>query len=201
MEVKAKMVKTRRLNHYWVKYGVGIAFVIAIMVGGIFLVDLISPYLKWFGQYGYLGIFLGAFLANATIIFPAPFMSIIFPLAIGLASQTDPFSVSVIYALGATFGEGIGYIIGRGETRILNKEESLLYRKAEGWLNRHGKWAIVVLSLQPIFPFDIVATVAGALKYPWWQFLFFCFLGRIPKYLFIIGGGFEFWKLLNHGFG
>lgn len=195
------MTETKVSNHYWVKCGIGIAIAVAIIVGGVFLVDLMKPYLKWLGQYGYLGIFLGAFIGNATIIFPAPFMSIIFPLAIGLASQTDPFSVSIVYAFGATLGEGIGYIVGRGETRILNKEESALYQKAEGWLNKRGKWAILGLSFQPIFPFDVVGIVAGALKYPWWKFLFFCFLGRIPKYLIIVGGGFEFWKFLNYGLG
>jgi len=191
----------KKLNRRWLKYGVGTALAVAIVVGGIFLIDLTSPYLKWLGQYGYLGVFLGAFLANATVILPAPFVSITFPLAIGLASQTDPFSVSAVYALGATFGEGIAFLLGRGGKKVLNKDENLLYQKAERWLNKYGKWwAIMILSAQPVFPFDIVGIVAGALKYPWWKFLIFCFLGRIPKYLIIIGGGFEFWKFLNHSF-
>lgn len=188
----------KRKNKHWIKYGVFILLVVLLIIGSVFLAKEINPYLEWLGKYGYLGVFLGALAANATVIFPAPFMGITFPLAIGLASQTDPFSVSVVYALGATLGEGTAYILGRGGKRILNKKESLLYQKAEKWLNKYGKWwAIMILSAQPIFPFDIVGIVAGVLRYSWWRFLIFCFLGRIPKYLIVIWGGFELWKIIS----
>ena len=55
--------------------------------------------------------------------------------------------------------------------------------KIEGWMKKYGGWAIFVLAFQPFLPFDAAGLVAGATKYPYWKFCFFCFLGRVPKYL------------------
>ena len=148
-------------------------------------------------QYGYLGVFLSALAANATIVLPAPFMSFTIPFAISLASQTNLIVVVLSYALGASLGEGVGYLIGRGGKRMLNDRENGLYQRVEKWVKKHGNWAIIILSFQPIFPFDFVGLAAGAIKYPWWKFLLFCFIGRIPKYLILIGGGFEIWKFFS----
>lgn len=188
----------RKVNHYWKKFGIFVIFIILSIVGSIFLIDKINPYIQEWQQYGYLAIFLGALAANATVVFPATFMTFIIPLAVSLASQTDLFSVAIVYAFGATLGEGVGYILGRGGKRIiLDKNNGLLFKKAESWLERWGKWAIIGLSAQPIIPFDIIGIVAGALKYPWWKFLIYCFIGRIPKYILIIGFGFELWKIFT----
>ena len=148
-------------------------------------------------QYGYLGVFLSALAANATIVLPAPFMSFTILFAISLASQTNLIVVVLSYALGASLGEGVGYLIGRGGKRMLNDRENGLYQRVEKWVKKHGNWAIIILSFQPIFPFDFVGLAAGAIKYPWWKFLLFCFIGRIPKYLILIGGGFEIWKFFS----
>lgn len=180
----------------WKKYIKIIIILLISAVGSFLLIRLAEPVLNQWQQFGYLGVFLSSLAANATIILPAPLMSFTFPFAANLANQTDLFSVAVVYAAGATLGEGVGYLIGRGGKKILGNNNPH-YQKAEGWLKKHGKWTIFVLSLQPIFPFDIVGIVAGTLKYSWWKFLIFCFLGRVPKYIFLIGGAFEIWKILD----
>jgi membrane protein YqaA with SNARE-associated domain len=179
------------------KWGFFIFLILAGIVASVFLGKEIGPFLKGWERYGYLGVFLSALAVNATVILPVPFMSFSFPLAIGLVSQSNLFLVCLTYALGATLGEGIGYILGRGGKIALNNNENTLYHRIEGWLSKHGQWAISILSFQPIFPFDIVGIVAGALKYPFWKFLIFCFLGRIPKYLFLIGAGVELGKFFS----
>jgi membrane protein YqaA with SNARE-associated domain len=197
MEIDSRVTKVGKVNHYWKKYGIFALFIILGVIGSIFLVERINLFLKGWEQYGYLGVFLSALATNATVVWPAPFIGFVLPLSVSLASQTNLFSVAVVYALGATLGEGVGYILGRGGKRILNKDDGLLYHRAEKWLKIYGKWAIVGLSFQPILPFDIVGIVAGALRYPWWEFLIFCFLGRIPKYLLMIGFGFELWQIFT----
>ncbi len=183
-----------------IKWLIFILIVILGIAASALLAEKINPYVRWLGNYGYLGILVGAFAGNATIVFPAPFLSFILPLAVTLASQNNLVLVVLIYALGATGGEMMGYILGRGGKHILNKDDEWLHRKAEKWLARYGSWAIMVLTFQPIFPFDIVGIVAGTLRYPWWKFFIFCFLGRVPKYLFLISGGFELLKLLERIF-
>jgi len=58
-------------------------------------------------------------------------------------------------------------------------------QKIPGLLKRHGGLAIVVLAAVPS-PFDFLGILLGSMKYPWWKFLIFTFLGRIPKYCFAI---------------
>jgi len=179
------------------KYLKVIFLIILVSVGSFFLLNKFSFALEGLKQYGYLGVFLSALAANATIVLPAPFMSFTILFAISLASQTNLIVVVLSYALGASLGEGVGYLIGRGGKRMLNDRENGLYQRVEKWVKKHGNWAIIILSFQPIFPFDFVGLAAGAIKYPWWKFLLFCFIGRIPKYLILIGGGFEIWKFFS----
>lgn len=179
----------------WLKYG---GFIILTVVIIWLLAGKLAFYLQEWKEYGYLGVFLISFFTCATVILPFPLVGFSISLAVGLASQTDPFSVALVYALGATLGEGMGYILGATGKKILNTKEMTFYRKAEGWLQKYGKWAITGLSFQPIFPFDILGIVAGTLKYPFWEFLLFCFLGRIPKYLIMILLGSEILKFFFH---
>lgn len=175
----------------WLCYG------FLIVLTGIITGFLALQFGSWTGweEYGYLGVFLLAFIANATIILPMPLIGISVPLAVKLAVQTNLFSVVLIYALGATLGEAIGYFIGLGGKKITNIEGISYYQKAKGWLKRYGKWAILGLSFQPVLPFDIIGIVAGTLKYPFWEFFIFCFLGRIPKYLILVGSGLGIWQM------
>lgn len=166
------------------------------LAGSFTLIKIAEPVIMQWRQLGVLGVFLSSLAANATIICPAPLMSFDIPFAANVAHQTNLFLVVVVYSCGATLGEGVGYLVGRGGKKILGNGNPY-FQKTEGWLKKHGKWAIFILSLQPIFPFDIVGLVAGALKYPWWKFLVFCFLGRMPKYLVFIGGFFEAWKIID----
>jgi len=188
-------VKEKKNCARWVKYGV---FIVLTAVIIWFVAEKLTPYLKEWKEYGYLGVFLTSFFTCATIILPFPLVGFSISLALAVASQTDPFSVALVYALGATLGEGIGYIVGLTGKKILNTEELLFYKRAERWLQKYGKWAIAGLSFQPILPFDIVGILAGTLKYPLWEFLFFCFLGRIPKYLIMILFGSEVWRIFFH---
>ena len=212
-------------------------FLIAITVVTVFIGRAINPYIRGFGQYGYLGAFLLGLIINASVLVPVPI--IVTPLLTGLAAEHDPYSIAVAYALGATFGEsvsyGVGSVVVARITRIkewiiakdsfysqagrwlgkysgltmLRKEQDRkegfyqrlvrwLRPRTEKWLKKYGGWAIFVLALQPVFPFDVAGIVAGAAKYPYYKFFIFCFAGRIVKYIVMIGGGIEVWRLIFH---
>lgn len=177
------------------EYGGFIVLTVAIIW---LLAGKLTFYLQEWKKYGYLGVFVISFFTCATVILPFPFAGLSISLAVSLASQTDPFTVALVCALGATLGEGVGYIVGRTGKKILNVKEMTLYQRVKGWLQKHGKWAIIGLSFQPIFPFDILGIIAGTLRYPFLKFLLFCFLGRIPKYLIIVLLGSEILNFFFH---
>lgn len=215
----------------WLRLGIFIAFIVLTIIGTVIFKEEIGSYLEDLEKFGYIGIFLVALITNATVLAPAPFMVLTFPLIVGLANQTDPFSVAVVYAGGATLGETVSYILGRMGRKvvILNNDEFRLsqlvnwfqrwkfwhfltkignklknwlgkYRIAKrmrNWLEKHqSEVTITSLAFQPILPFDVVGIVAGTLKYPFWKFFIFCFLGRVPKYIIWIGLGIEVEKLV-----
>lgn len=162
------------------------------IIGTVILIEKGEPYLSGCGELGYLGVFLTAFLVNAMIILPAPFLVFALSLAVEVAVQTNFWAVVLVYAFGATLGEGFGYLLGLSGGKMIKKKEShRLFQKAKELLKKHGDLAVFGLSFQPILPFDFLGIMAGVMRYPWRRFLVFCFLGRIPKYALLIGLGFE----------
>ena len=62
--------------------------------------------------YGLVGLFIGALIANATILFPLFVEPILFALASSQASIYDALLLGLIMGIGAGFGEMSGYLIG-----------------------------------------------------------------------------------------
>lgn len=211
-------------------------FLIAATVGMVIITSAMDPHIRSLGQYGYLGAFLLGLIINASVFVPVPV--IVTPLLTALAAEYDPYSIAVVYALGATFGESVSYGVGSVFiARIVNKikgrvttnnspfskigvwlskysgltmikeeqdrKEGFYQRlvrwfriKTEKWLSKYGGWAIFVLAVQPVFPFDVAGIVAGTAKYPYYKFFTFCLAGRIIKYIIMLAGGVELWRLV-----
>jgi membrane protein YqaA with SNARE-associated domain len=133
--------------------------------------------------YGYPGIFLLSILANATIVLPAPGLALVFTFAGRLA----PLGVGLAAAAGATIGELSGYLAGFSGQAIV--ENQGLYQRLEGYMTRYGAATIAVLAFLPLPVFDLAGVVAGALKMPVAKFMFWCFIGKLPKMLLIALAG------------
>jgi len=205
----------------WIVYG--LIILTMIVLSGV-LGQIIAPHLKGWEELGYVGLFSGALFANALILFPAPFFSFLGPLAIGLAQQNGTIwgyiGVASIYAVAAAIGESTSYFVGRRGRKILgngakndkNKipivswlQEGInediqtlgLEKRIRRWLKKYGGLMIFVLAFLPFLPFDVAGIIAGNARYPYWKFLVFCFLGRVPKYLFMLVTGFEGWEFFK----
>jgi membrane protein DedA with SNARE-associated domain len=68
-------------------------------------------------------------------------------------------------------------------------ERSKWYDQMERYMKKYGGVTIFVLGFIPNVLIDVAGMVAGALKMPWYWFLFWCFLGKVPKCLLVAYGG------------
>lgn len=155
------------------------------------------------GSYGLLGVLVVAFVAGSTLsitAIPIPYWIVVFTLPSILAEQWGVFSpiwVGLVSALGCTLGHLPTFMIGYGGrslsqrlTSRLGKRLERIYRKAIGWAERHGAWAIFLMSAV-LNPLHLPMTIAiGTLHYPPWKYLVFAFLGNSVKSLVIAFGGY-----------
>jgi membrane protein YqaA with SNARE-associated domain len=175
--------------------GAGLA---VTLVGLWLLADTIEPHLGALQKFGYLGVFAAALVTNAFLFVPVP---IGLSLAMVVAAQNDSVSVAVVYAAGAAIGESVSYFLGAAGKKMI--KVSLHSQRAESWFRRGGKgrfWkrngAMTLLALTPFPPFDFIGILAGALRYPFWEFLTFCFIGRVVKYIIVLSilSGYVPWR-------
>jgi len=163
-----------------------IVFVVAIVVG-VFLVNRYHPEkIESLQAYGYLGVFVISLILNATLVLPAgnilvmAVMAIALPPVLGIPA---PFMVGIIGGLAAAIGESTGYLAGYGGQAALEKKRNL-YARMERWLKRWGCWLIMLFSALP-FVFDVVGLAAGALRFPYWEFLLASWAGRTILYTLV----------------
>ncbi|MFC1963834.1 VTT domain-containing protein [Chloroflexota bacterium] len=160
----------------------GLVLVVAITVG-LFLYSRDAARLTIFKNYEYFGAFVISLIGNATILLPGIVLPILSGLGIffyrvnGLAG---PVLVGLAGGAGAALGEMVGYLAGYSGRSILVQNRR--YQRTAGWVGRWGGLAIFVLALVPLF-FDLVGITAGALRFPLWKFVFFCWLGRTLLYV------------------
>jgi membrane protein YqaA with SNARE-associated domain len=160
--------------------------VIAATVAGV----LWRHRLGRFVSYGYPGIFLISLVGNATVIFPAPSLALVF----ALGGVLDPILVGLAAGLGETLGELTGYLAGySGQTVIENRE---IYDRLHGWMRQYGLATIFFLSVFPSPFFDLAGIAAGALRFPIGYFLLSCWLGKTLKtIIFALVGAHSFFLL------
>jgi len=158
--------------------------VLAFVLGLAVLV-LLSHYVPEvdFERYGYLGVFLANLLPSLSVIIPAHFFFPTQALNVVVAAMGSVVLVALIASVASTLGEITAYYVGYGGKALLDLDRFERYRAAERWMERHGALAIIFFAFVPLFFFDFVGIAAGVLRYPLKKFLFFCFLGRLPKAL------------------
>ena len=159
---------------------VGLLLVVAITVGIFYFYRQYPGRIEELKTYGYLGAFVISVIFNATLILPVGNMLILCALG---ATMPLPVVVGLVGGTGAAIGEIIGYIAGRSGRGLVARSQ--IYNRVEGWVQRWGAMPIFVFSLVP-FVFDLVGIAAGALRFPFWKFFFFCWLGRTILYVVFV---------------
>lgn len=127
--------------------------------------------------YGYPGAFLLSILSNATVLLPAPGLLLIF----SMGARFNPLGIALAAGSGAAIGELSGYLAGFSGQAII--EDNQLYLRMVEWMKKYGPFAVVLLAFLPNPFFDLTGIAAGALKMPFWHFLFWCWVGKTLKML------------------
>ena len=173
---------------------VALVVTIALCVAAIYYKDDLMSIAN-IGGYSLLGVLIIAFVAGSTVsvtAIPVPYWLVVFTLPSVLASQWGilaPVLVGVISALGATLGHLPTFMIGYGSRslseKFTTKISNRFYTRAMEWAQKHGSWAVFVMSA--VFnPIHLPMTIAiGALRFPPAKFFFYSLLGNAVKSLFI----------------
>jgi uncharacterized membrane protein YdjX (TVP38/TMEM64 family) len=148
-----------------------LAFVVGISV----LVFLLRDQAEQLQGYGYLGVFIIAFLAYATVILPAPGIAVVFTWG----AIFHPAGIALAAGLGAALGEVSGYLAGFSGQAVI--EKAALYQRITAFMDKYGGWAILGLSALPNPFFDLAGIAAGATRIPLPKFLFWCWVGETMK--------------------
>ena len=187
----AREMRTKPGSHvHWIKLAIAIVTLIAISFAFSALLQLLKSKLDIdlfeFAVLAYVSVFIASLLANATVIAPVPFAVAVMITA---ARDFNPVLVALCGATGGMIGELGGYYAGRLGKKIAIPDTIVGYQRIERWINKYGFWAITLLSLQPIIPFDVGGLIAGLTRMPLIKFLPALWIGKFPKYLLFIYAG------------
>jgi membrane protein DedA with SNARE-associated domain len=148
---------------------------LVVVVGISVFVYSIRDQAEEFAVYGYPGIFLVAFLANATVLLPAPGIAVVF----AMGGVFNPVAVGLAAGAGGSLGEISGYLAGFSGQAVI--ERANIYERLVLWMQRNGNLTILLLAALPNPFFDLTGIAAGALKMPILRFLFWCWIGVTIK--------------------
>jgi membrane protein YqaA with SNARE-associated domain len=159
------------------KHWLTLARILALLavIGISIFVYSIRDRAEEFAVYGYPGIFIISFLANATVLLPAPGIAVVF----AMGAIFNPLAVGLAAGAGGALGEMSGYLAGFSGQAVIERAD--IYERLVIWMKRNGNLTVLVLAAMPNPFFDLTGIAAGALKMPVRRFLFWCFIGVTIK--------------------
>ena len=154
-----------------------------VVIGITVYIYSIRDHVEEFKQFGYIGIFMIALMANATVLLPAPGVAIIY----AMGAVFNPLWVGLAAGTGGALGELSGFLAGFSGQAVVERTD--IYNRFKPWVDKYGGWAILVLSAIPNPFFDVAGIAAGISKMPMQTFLIFTWVGQIIKMtLFAVAG-------------
>lgn len=177
---------------------VGALFVLAVFT--ITIIPLVTDWVSedQFKEYGYAGIFLANFMANATAFVPVPGLSAIAQaLIIKGADRLFIPGVVVAGAAGMTLAETTAYGIGALGRGIAEEREmpvkgrlGAYMHRAAGWVDwlmaRYGMLTLFTLSAIPNPLFEFAGITAGAVRMNFWRFMIAVGTGKTVRVIILV---------------
>ncbi len=161
--------------------------VVLLIVGGLTLAAYLYPetFTSHFRHWGYVGIFLSAFLGSSTVIFPIPHLAFTFTMGAIL----PPLLVGLAAGIGDTLGELWGYLLGYSLEAQLRAMS--IYPRVRRWMEDNGPLTLFLLALFPIPFFDVAGLIGGSMGFPVWKFLGATWAGKTIKATFFAWSGYH----------
>ncbi|NIO21335.1 MAG: hypothetical protein GTN76_11515 [Candidatus Aenigmarchaeota archaeon] len=154
------------------------------------MVSFISQFIAWAVNlseiFGYPGIFLINLVGSASIIFPVPSFIVTFTFG----GILNPWLVGLVAGVGAALGELVGYVIGKGGKKLIDKKHEKILARSRAWMEKHGAFSIIVLFALTPLPDDVIGIICGMINYDLKRFFLASLTGKIIMSLFIAWGGF-----------
>jgi membrane protein YqaA with SNARE-associated domain len=191
------MVLEKLKQKRWLELALYVVILIGLSFGLTYLLRYLMAYfnipIDRFAPTAYLVVFVVTLLSNVGIFVP---VYIHVSIMMAAAQYWNPVLVALTASVAGALGEMSGYYAGYLGKRIAQLENIPGYQRLVGWMKKYGPWGILIISAQPILPFDVAGLLAGASKMPLWKFLLPCWAGRFPKYLLACYLGPALWSLL-----
>lgn len=183
------------------RFLIGCVIVFVIFVFGLTIIPLVTDWISedQFRRYGYIGIFLANFLANATAFIPVPGLSAIAQTLIIKGQDHGLWApgVAAAGAAGMTLAETTAYGIGALGRGIAEEREmpvkgrfGLLMQRAAGWIDwlmaRYGFLTLLVLSAIPNPLFEFAGITAGAVRMNFWRFIIAVAIGKTIRAILLV---------------
>lgn len=167
-DVKAKIKKIVEL------------FVFVLIIVLSILIFINKDKLQNVSSTSYLGLMGLCFLANSTVLLPAPSLMI----AASCALILNSWLVAVFAALGSSLGEFVGYAFGTISKEISPRLQVLLDKLLSKIKNKN--LFVFILALLPLPLFDVVGIYSGGTKMNPIKFFFSCYIGKFIKLIIYI---------------
>jgi membrane protein YqaA with SNARE-associated domain len=132
-----------------------------------------------------LGLFWAAFL-SATVLPGSSEAALLALMAVGTSSPTTLIGVATV---GNTLGSVVNWWLGlfverwRGHPRFPVKPED--FERYQDWYRRWGVWSLL-LAWVPVIG-DPLTVMAGVMRTPLWVFLLVTGIGKLARYLAVVG--------------
>ena len=145
----------------------------------------IQGILTYFGNVGYIGIFIISFLGSILIFIPVPYFPILITSA--LNKELDPNIIALSATFGAVLAKSSIFIASYyGRNLLSNKTKSKIL-PLQNFLAKYGGLAAFIAALLPV-PYDLVYIPLGIAKYSVRKFVLFTFIGKLLYGLIIVWG-------------
>jgi len=146
---------------------------------------------------GYVGLFLVDLVASSSIIFPIPS----FLLAFAAGNFLNPWLIGLSSGAGAALGELIGYGLGKGSGKVIEKKYKKWVEMGKKWIKSHSSFPMIILFAATPLPDDILGIVCGLFNYDIKKFFIASFIGKVIMYTALAWGGFYGFKWVSDIFG
>jgi len=146
--------------------------------------ELYQFVLRFYNEFGILGVSLGVFIisifGNFTIIFPIPYLFTLILISLLPDFHNNPLMLLILgfsAGLGASIGEITAWVLGKVGKETLKDSSNL--EKMNQWVEKgYAPFLIFLFAATPL-PDDAFMVVVGIANYTLWKVLFFCFIGKV----------------------